>query len=149
MVRVVDHGADAVLRVVSKRKLGSVSVGVLGPAANEQHGEGELTTAQIAEIHEFGLGVPRRSFILDWANENEPAIKKKMADLFRPVLLGKRTTEQAYALFGVWAQGQIQARISAGIDPPLAASTIARKGSSKPLIDTGQLRTSISFKVDP
>ena len=33
--------------------------------------------------------------------------------------------------------------------PPLAESTIRRKGSSNPLIDTGQLRSSITWQVVP
>lgn len=48
---------------------------------------------------------------------------------------------------GLWAQGSIQQRISDGIPPPNAESTIRRKGSSTPLIDTGQLRTSIKYRV--
>jgi hypothetical protein len=41
----------------------------------------------------------------------------------------------------------LQNRISAGIDPPNSAATIARKGSSKPLVDTGQLKAAITWRV--
>ena len=32
--------------------------------------------------------------------------------------------------------------------PPLAPATIARKGSDKPLVDTGLMRNSITSRVD-
>ena len=42
----------------------------------------------------------------------------------------------------------MQARIVAGIAPPLAASTLKRKGrKSTPLILTGQLRSSLTYAV--
>jgi hypothetical protein len=50
-------------------------------------------------------------------------------------------------LIGMRVVGDIQDRISDGIPPPNSPITIARKGSSKPLIDSGQLRQSISFEV--
>lgn len=49
--------------------------------------------------------------------------------------------------FGLWAVGEIQQRIADGIPPPNAQSTVDRKGSSTPLIETGQLRASIKHKV--
>jgi hypothetical protein len=42
----------------------------------------------------------------------------------------------------------MQQRIADRIDPPNAASTIKRKGSSVPLIDEGILRTSILGQVE-
>ena len=54
---------------------------------------------------------------------------------------------KALELIGLFVKGLIQGRMSAGIPPPLKASTIARKGSSKPLINTGQLRASIDYEV--
>jgi hypothetical protein len=44
--------------------------------------------------------------------------------------------------------GVIKQRIANGIAPPNSPYTIARKGSSKPLIDTGQLRNSITYQVE-
>jgi hypothetical protein len=43
--------------------------------------------------------------------------------------------------------GDIQRRIKAHIPPPLQQSTIDRKGSSTPLIDTGVLWSSITHEV--
>ncbi len=38
-------------------------------------------------------------------------------------------------------------KIQRGIDPALKDATIAKKGSSTPLIETGQLINSIDFEV--
>jgi len=42
------------------------------------------------------------------------------------------------------ARNDVLDRIDSGIDPPLKDSTIARKGSSLPLVDKGILRASIT-----
>jgi hypothetical protein len=43
----------------------------------------------------------------------------------------------------------MKAYVRAGIDPGLAASTVAAKGSSTPLIDKGELLSSIDYEVGP
>jgi hypothetical protein len=108
-----------------------------------------LTVLEIATIHEFGLGHnPERSFIRAWfdekKDENELLIKK----IAEQYLAGKITREQGLDLLGVRFVASVQKRIRDRIEPPLAKSTEDRKGSSVPLIDTGQLRSSITFKVN-
>jgi len=49
--------------------------------------------------------------------------------------------------FGQVAEIQITATIDRGVPPPNAPSTIAAKGSSQPLFDTGQLYGQISHEV--
>ena len=46
-------------------------------------------------------------------------------------------------------QGQLRASIDAVTSPPLKASTIRRKGFSKPLIDSGVMRRDVDYKVTP
>jgi hypothetical protein len=41
----------------------------------------------------------------------------------------------------------VQMRISQGIPPALAQATVDRKKSSVPLVDTGQLRSAITWQV--
>jgi hypothetical protein len=129
-------------------KTGPVAeVGVIGPKASAQHAGGTLTVAEVAEIHEIGAGVPRRSWLVDWFEENRKEIERVMRALSRKALLGTITPKIATAQLGVWAVGEIQQRIANRIPPPLAESTIKRKGSSVPLIDKGQLRQSITSRV--
>lgn len=125
-------------------------VGVFGAKADEDHGG--LPNVVIACTHEFGLKIgnaviPERSFIrgtVDAKTKEIAAMAKKLASL---VIDGTTDIHKALDVLGQYVRGLIQARISAGIPPPLKPATIARKGSSKPLIDTGQLRASIDTEV--
>ena len=48
---------------------------------------------------------------------------------------------------GAYAQGQVQKSITKLDEPPNAPSTILAKGSSSPLIHTGTMRQSVTWKV--
>jgi hypothetical protein len=54
----------------------------------------------------------------------------------------------AYGRIGMVAVGDVQRRIVQRIPPPNAPSTIAKKGSDVPLIDTGRLRQSVDYTVE-
>jgi hypothetical protein len=123
-----------------------VRVGILN---DEPKSDGVISLIEVALIHEFGLGnVPERSFIRGWADENEAEIKRRMRALAEQVVTAKLTQEQALNFFGLWAVAQIKRRIVAGIAPALEPETVARKGSSTPLVDTGQLINSIQHRVE-
>ncbi len=111
---------------------------------------GKLSLLEVAIIHEFGAGpVPARSFIRATLDEKRGEILTLQVALAQQVLLGKITPEQALAQLGAKVASMCQARIVAGIAPPLAASTLRRKkGKTTPLILTGQLRSSITYAVE-
>lgn len=146
-LRDTDHGyRDLLARVFGLRSRANVDVGILD--AGEEHGEGAVTVLQVAAFNEFGTAtIPERSFIRAWFDEHEGELRKEFAALMRNVVEGKRTREQILELLGQRCVGQIQQRIAAGISPANAPSTVRRKGSSTPLIDTGVLRSSISYRV--
>ena len=158
-VTVRDNGARAlVARMTDTRYAGTpgqrlaVDVGVIGEraAAPKEGHEGTtqpITVAMVAEWAELGLGQPRRSWLRDWVVEHETEIQERIRIESRKVIAGTQPLDVGLARIGVWMVGSIQARIAAGIEPPNAQSTIDRKGSSKPLIDTGQLRSSITSRV--
>lgn len=104
--------------------------------------------AVVAAAHEFGLGVPLRSWLRTPLDEMTPELRKMIARVARQVVAGELSAETALERVGMWTQGQLQKRMSAGLPVKrLSPVTIARKGSSKPLIDTGQLRSSITYQV--
>lgn len=127
-----------------------IRVGVLQESGSKtKDGSPSVTVLDVAFWNEFGTKtIPSRSFIRAWFTETEPQIREKLGGLMAKVLMGRLDKKTALDQLGVWMVGSIQARMSRGIPPPNAASTILRKGSSKPLIDTGQLRASITFKVE-
>lgn len=143
-VRVKDSGARALIKNLQGQA--HVVVGVLGAGAQHQDSEG-VTVGDIAAWAEFGLGQPKRSWLRDWIDTAGDEIQRRTSEELKAVIAGRRTRDQALARLGVWAVGRIQARIAAGIAPENAPSTIAAKGSSTPLIDKGQFRSSITSKV--
>lgn len=154
-VREKDHGSDALIR-----KLGldaQLKIGILGNDASQEKtdpdGEGSpLTVAEVAERHEFGIGVPRRSFIRDWYDENESSNRAIINKIPKQVVKGsplRMLLEQVGLVF----VGDIKKRIKAGINRPLSEMAIRlRKDRGNtddtPLIDTGQLWSSITHLVE-
>lgn len=127
-----------------------VSVGVHEQEGTVTHAETRLSVAAIATIHEFGTpNIPERSWLRAWADLESEKIRERMAKVLRfasdqkTTTVGKRELER----IGIWAVGQIQKRIAQGIPPENADSTVRAKGSSTPLIDSGQFRQSITSKV--
>jgi hypothetical protein len=111
-------------------------------------GSTAVTVLDVAMWNEFGTGqIPERSFLRAWFDENQDKCRELVRRLLESVIAGTRTKEQALELLGVTFVGQIQKRIADGISPANAPATIARKGSDKPLIDTGQLRSSVTHRV--
>jgi hypothetical protein len=130
----------------------SIAVGVLERDAQTE--DGAVTVLDVGTWNEFGTVdpdgrtlVPSRSFIRDWADGNRKRAQGILSKLMKLVIAGELTEDAALEQFGAWAKGQIQARIARGVPPPNAASTVKRKGSSTPLIDTEVLRSSIDYEV--
>lgn len=123
-----------------------VSMGILGAETNTEG----TPLLLIALVHEFGspaMGIPQRSWLRSSALKNGA----KWMELARKVLGkaadGKVELQVALGLVGEKMLADTKAGIRAGIAPALQPATIARKGSSKPLIDTGQFINSIAYKV--
>lgn len=169
-VRVTDHGAAALLSRARELTAGlRVRVGVLdngakrdkrpraaqskkarvrAKAASQARAQ-RLSLLEVAVVHEFGAGpVPQRSFIRATIDEKRSDIEAEMANLARGVVSGKLDGRAALDLLGAKVAGWCQARIAAGIAPPLKPATVRRKGSSTPLVDTGQLRSAITWRVE-
>jgi hypothetical protein len=126
-----------------------VKIGILEEAGAHQ-GDGEvLTVADVASFHEFGTeNAPERSFIRATINEQRDDLKTLSKKLQAAILTGKMSAKQALGLMGEKMQAEMINKINEGIEPELDPKTIKRKGSSTPLIDTGQLKQSIRYKVE-
>ncbi len=125
-----------------------ITIGVHGDEGAADHGDGQ-TVAQIGSYHEFGTRtIPQRSFIRAWFDENQTFIRDTLQKQFAGVATGKRAAEIAAERCALAFEGAVKQRIARGIPPPLAPATIARKGSSKQLVDTGQLRNAVRGKAE-
>jgi len=147
-VKDADHGYRDLLKRM-KEANAKLFVGITEKAGSVgAKGSEGLTVADIATFNEFGTDrTPERSFLRGWFDENEAKSKVMASRMMQSVVAGKRTTRQALEVLGLAFVGGIQQRISKRIDPENAASTIAKKGSDVPLIDTGQLRSAITYVV--
>lgn len=123
-----------------------ITIGVHAEEGAGDEGNG-LTVAEVAEANEFGLGVPARPAITGWADENAETFPTRMREESEAALRARASPAQRLDALAQVGAGEIQAKIAGGVPPPNAPSTIARKGSSTPLIDKGQFRSSIRGKV--
>jgi len=129
----------------------SVTVGVQGDMAQEEHPEGAMTMATLAAIHEFGSEdgrhPPARSFLRSTFDENVRKYDQLMLKGAQKVEKGRAVAKAVMFQLGETVRADIIKKIKAGIPPPLSQVTIDRKGSSVPLIDKGHLIGSITSVV--
>ena len=132
---------------------GKVSIGVFGGAhsiTSKSGGKRSITMPDLAAIHEYGSqsrNIPERSFLRASIQLNRSKYGKFLVSEVKSLLLGRTTTLKIKQILGMQAAADVQMFMVNGKFAPLKAKTIKRKGSSKPLIDTGQLRQSITYRV--
>lgn len=129
-------------------------VGILGNKASEIHNDTDKTNAEIGAIHELGLlaHVPERSFLRMPLEEKLGQWIEDNLDIYRNCLK-KGDMKQWHQAVGFAAEKIINEAFETGgfgSWPPLSRTTIALRGglaSAKILVDTGQLRASITSAV--
>lgn len=152
----IDLGYDEIIKNLNALEKKVISVGVLSSA--EDHPGNKKTTknprpfnmVQLASIHEFGLPsrkIPRRPFIRTSVDLYESELFDLKSKQIGSILDAKSTADMVVKKVGAWMVGKIKKVFIEGNFKPNARSTIARKKSSQPLIDTGRLRQSINYEV--
>lgn len=109
-------------------------------------------TAGLPVTKPHKIVIPARSFLRATADEGIDELARFISDEIEAIIEGKRGGQTAAERVGLKLQGMILKRINAGIAPPLKAATIKRKTvrgktGTTPLVDTGALKASITFKV--
>lgn len=133
-------GLSDLMHTLAKAEGLSVKVGVLGG--------GQI--AEIALIHELGApraGIPERSFIRSTFEAKSRQLGKMAEQMARKAIEGQGV-EVSLNLMGMYLATEIKKTITNRIAPVNADSTIARKGSDVPLVDTGQLINSVTYTVE-
>jgi len=151
----IDKGLDAFKKRLELLRLRKsyVKAGVMSNKnARTQAGAVGLSNAELASIHEYGLGhVPARPFIRPPFVANKASYLDILRNAYGAAMKSNDPSgfRRALALIGMKMTADIKNYVTqgAGVPPPLAASTVARKGSSRPLVDTGQLINSVSYEV--
>lgn len=126
-----------------------IKLGIFGDKASQPHQDGDgSTVVEIASKNEFGIGVPERSVLRAFIDENKDLIRKDLRNLLQKAVTQNFPIERGLRLLGAKYVGMIKQKISAGVPPQNSRVTIARKGSSKPWIDTGQTRSAFDYDVE-
>lgn len=114
----------------------------------ESHSEasGSMTVAELATIHEFGLGAPERSFIRGFYDLTEADVRALLVQQFSrpgvdPLVAGDLCALKIEAAMKTFINDKVNLE-------PNTDETIARKGSDVPLVDTGVLRSSITAHAE-
>ena len=151
-VKVIDKGWKLHGEFIKQldRSKPSVTVGIHADKGSAVHIGGQTATvADIGAFNEFGTPtIPRRSFIRSTFSKHLKANKRLLRALLQRVVITKITPHQALDAFGQKLAAQVINTINDGVPPPNAPATIARKGSSKTLINQGQMKQSIAYKVN-
>lgn len=96
----------------------------------------------------FGtVNIPERPFMQNAMRGNRSSYRSAMKSSAAKIMRGETDMKSVLSKLGIKAQGDIQEEITSLSSPPNAPSTIRQKGSSNPLIDSGELRASITWKI--
>ena len=133
-----------------KKRLGNNKrVAKIGVPIGPTEAEG-TPLALIAAVHEFGSedkGIPERPWLRTSIRENSDKRRKLNKATLVKIVKGTLTIDQALGQLGLIASADAQKKVRTGPFAPLAQSTIKAKGSSKPLIDTGNFIQNIISEV--
>lgn len=150
-----DSGLLNRIASVARSATSKIEVGYFGNAmhkpsitdGSDGQKESSISIKDLAAIHELGLGVPKRAFVGPALKKNRLKYIKYIGKQLTPIVRRRQTMNAAWQTVGMMAVADVQEYMITAKFTPLAASTIARKGSSKPLIDTGQMRQAITYRV--
>lgn len=128
---------------------------VVGITEDSNSGRGQVTNAELLYLHDSGVpsrNIPARPVLRPAISQD--ATKSQIETLmkeaaFKALVQGdKAGCEQNFHKAGMVGRDACKDYIKAGSNlAPNAPSTIAKKGSSKPLIDTASMMNSITYAV--
>lgn len=117
------------------------------PHYESKHGGQGPSIIDVAIQNNFGIGVPRRDFMTpatekwqEWCTEFVNAVKAQIIE-------GKVNVDDLLSQMGMKGADIISEEIIALKEPPNAPETIRRKGSSNPLVDSGDMSKAPTFEL--
>ena len=120
----------------------------------QMHADTKLTMAQLAEVMEYGAitgkktHIPPRPMLRMTARLKSKDWVKQSGELSKEVMSGKLKGAAAYETMGMLIADDIKSVMNtSSLFTPNAPSTVKRKGKNTPLIDTGELRDAVDYKV--
>lgn len=132
---------EAILRKVTAKE--KVRVGFLEGAT---YPDG-TPVALVAAVQNFGapkVGIPPRPFFSNMVKDETPRLGKVTAAALQAT---DYQAGEALKMIGEHVAGALRQSVVDTNSPPLKPATIARKGFSKPLVDTGHMLNSVDYEV--
>lgn len=155
----------ALEKQVKQFKDSAVKIGLPEKQGGKAHSDSGMTVAQIGAVHEFGVpekGIPKRSFLREPMIDNQKKIQKLVQQKFNAMTNNRITATMALDQLGEY--GVVLSRGSfrdnswkANADITINGGWMTKngksfyvkgKGTSAPLVATGQLRNSITYIVE-
>lgn len=123
-----------------------VRIGFQAGDASEDDG---TDICDVAAWNELGTSrIPARPFIRQSVDNHEGEINAFLQSKKKELVSGANA-EQVLKQIGIFQKDLMQNEITTGSFIPNAPSTIRKKKSSKPLIDTGRMRQSVNYQIKP
>lgn len=149
----VSGGTKIASRVAElKRKFRDAPTVLIGVPKSAGNYEDGVHTATVAAVNEFGSAdgrIPERSFLRSGIEDSKPQIIKLYEKMMPDAIDKDLDIRTIQAMIGELVVGNVVQKISEGIGPANAPSTVKAKGSSTPLVNTGHLRQSITYVIAP
>lgn len=142
----IDKGWGWIMKEVKELESANVDVGIQSNSGNYTNGK---SIAEIGAIQEFGNGkIPSRPWMrqtFDAGGSSE--ISSFITSVFNKLLSKNVSASQMLKLVGHKYESMTKKKLTSGPWKANAPSTVKKKGSSRPLIDTGRLRGSIKYVI--
>ena len=145
----------------------------VGVFAGKKHPDSDIDLAGLARVHEYGvtievtpkmraylhsiglhlredtthIRIPERSFIRAGWDNNKDDVERRIERFLPQVMELDINLDTFLEAVGKEVEGRLKEFMKKLHYPPNSSFTIRRKGSSNPLIDTGALLDSITYKV--
>ena len=144
------ENTGAYLKNLEKAKRGYIAVGLPSEEVGGTVYDDGQTVAQVGAQHEYGAGVPRRSFLRTPFAVKKDDMDKAIAKQFEDVFNRGKKAEQALGLVGKVAVNIVKgAFLTGGYGewPDITDATKAAKDSTRILVDNKTLSGSITYVV--
>lgn len=153
-VKITKDRVAEVIQAISKLAKKDVLVGI--PDSAPGRNDGPISNAAIGYIQETGSpanNIPARPFLIPGVKDAQKDIAARFGAGAKQALSGNGTAAEASLhAAGLIGQNAARRKINNGPFEPLKESTLAarrRRGrtGTRPLIDTGQLRNSLTYVI--
>ena len=132
------------------REIGKPKVYIGVPTSKNGMHEGGINIATLLALHVLGApsrGIPQRDPLRPPLIANAQRYSDLLALGLKNALANSTDPKLVYEKIGIVATNDVKDYFITGNFKALSEKTIKAKGSSKPLVDTGELRNSISYEV--